>query len=111
MKKLIEAIFRRRELALKNQALKACRDSLAACTEEKKTLLGIKDILTTGEHVQLTQPERKMILSALEHKPFRAAVEDPATKRHIRNIWRGLREKIKSCLDKVQEAETKNGMD
>ena len=92
LKKIIEKIFRRKELA-----------DLKEDVQEKAAQI---KRLTTGDSMHLDQHERRMILSAIEYVPFREAVELPETKAHVRAIWRELREKIKVSIRK-EDDETK----
>ena len=48
--------------------------------------------------VELTLPERRIILNALESPQYKERVRDPATKRFIRIIYNTLREKIKKSI-------------
>lgn len=101
IKNLIEKIFRRKELADSKEALDICKDHLDTCRKKRDLLIEMNTLLTTGDSVQLTQNERKMVLNAIEFKPFREVIEEPRTKRADRDTWKGLREKIKACLDEV----------
>lgn len=106
IKKLIEKIFRRKELA----KYKSSAEILEKEVEEKAEEIGI---LTSGESIRLTQHEKRMVLLAIEEKPFRVQIELPITKAHIRVIYRELREKIKLHLkedpvvDEIREAPEK----
>jgi len=91
-KDLFEKIFRRKELA--------------GLKEEVGHLATILWHLTTGDSMNLDQHERRMILSAVEHVPFREAIELPVTKAFVRKVWRGLREKIQLSIKK-EDDETK----
>jgi len=102
---VIEKIFRRKELV----KYKTSAALLEKEVEEKEDLI---KRLTTGNSVALDQPERRMILSAIEYVPFREAVELPETKAHIRNVWRRTREKIQLSIKKedrepIEDDETK----
>jgi len=48
--------------------------------------------------VALTSFEKQMILSALDWPQYKAKVQDPKTKFFIREIYRGLKEKIKGSI-------------
>ena len=53
---------------------------------------------TAGDSVCLTSFERQMILMAIDYKPYRDMISLPQTKRFVRDVWRGLREKIKASI-------------
>jgi hypothetical protein len=86
LKDLIEKIFRRQELA-----------DLKKEVKEKAAKI---DLLLSGDLMYLDQHEKRMILAAIELPPFRARVELPATKAHVRIVWRDLREKLKMYIKK-----------
>ena len=48
--------------------------------------------------IELTLPERRIILDALEFPRYKEKVQDPATKRFIRIIYNTLRKKIKESI-------------
>lgn len=91
-KDLIEKIFKRKELA-----------DLKEDVQEKKAQI---KRLITGDSMHLDQHERRMIKTAIEFPAFRARVELPETKAHVRIVWRDLREKIKMSIKK-EDDETK----
>lgn len=43
----------------------------------------------------LSRDEKLLILMALEHEPFREEMSEPVTPRVVRDMWRGLRDKLK----------------
>lgn len=51
--------------------------------------------------VELTLPERRIILDALEAPGYKEKVQAPATKRFIRIIFNTLRRKIKESIKEV----------
>jgi len=48
--------------------------------------------------IELTLPERRIILNALEFSQYKARVQEPETKRFIRIIYNTLRRKIKETI-------------
>ena len=54
--------------------------------------------LCTGESVQLTTSERRMVLDAIEDPHYKGRIELPQTKKGIRIIRNDLREKIRASL-------------
>lgn len=56
------------------------------------------NLLTEGDSIYLDQKERMMLLSALEHIPFKEAVEIPETKHSIRQVYRRVREKLQILI-------------
>lgn len=48
--------------------------------------------------VALIWREKRMILDALEMPHYRVVIETPATPRIVRDVYRGLREKIKESI-------------
>jgi len=97
LKKLIEAVFRRQELA--------------DLKKEVETKNGLIKLLTSGYTIHLTQYETQMILWAIEFKPLRELIELPKTKAAVRIIWRDLREKIKQHLKEVYKEDQKTEKD
>jgi len=95
LKKLIEKIFRRKELA-----------DLKEDVQEKAAQI---KRLITGDSMHLDQHERRMILRAIELPPFRKLIEAPNTKAYVRIIFRRLREKLKLSI-KAEDDETKGGL-
>lgn len=89
LKKIIEKIFRRAELA-----------DLKEDVQEKKAQI---KRLITGETMHLDQHERRMILKAIEAPTFKALIEAPETKAYVRVIFRRLREKLKLSIRKEDE--------
>lgn len=89
-KDLWEKIFRRKELRESKLDASFLRDRVK--------------LLTSGDSVALDQHERRLILQALEFKPFAADVQTPATRFYIRGVWRGIREKIKLSIKKEDQA-------
>ena len=51
-------------------------------------------MLYSGDAVRLTHPETGMILNALKADQFKEKIELPATKAHVRIIYRELKEKL-----------------
>ena len=92
LKKIIEKIFRRKELA-----------DLKEDVQEKKAQI---KRLITGETMHLDQHERRMILKAIEAPTFKAMIEAPKTKHYVRIVFRKLREKLKLSI-KAEDDETK----
>jgi hypothetical protein len=45
--------------------------------------------------VDLTSDERRLILVAITHPIFKAAIQEPATPRQVRLVYRSLLEKMK----------------
>lgn len=80
-KEFFEKIFKRKELRESKLDASFLRDRVK--------------LLTSGDSVALDQHERRLILLALEFKPFAAEIQMPATKFYIRGLWRRIREKIK----------------
>ena len=81
---LIERIFRRKRLAY----LEA----------QNKLLMDMNELLVTGESVQLTLNERKLLLEALEDPYFKERVEVPQTKKFIRIVRNNVREKLRASI-------------
>ena len=92
LKKIIEKIFRRKELA-----------DLKEDVQEKEAQI---KRLITGETMHLDQHERRMILKAIETPTFEAIIEAPETKAYVRIVFRKLREKLKMSI-KAEDDETK----
>ena len=93
---LFEKIFRRKEL----------RETKTELWKSKSEVLSLEDrvkLLTSGNSINLDQHERRMVLSAIEHTPFRKDIEAPVTRAYIRTVWRGLREKIKLSIKKERK--------
>jgi len=103
---LIEKIFKRKEL----QKFKTQADLLEKEVEEKESIIKGQAsqirILKSGETMQITQLERRMILKAIQFPAFKGWIEDPVTKAIDRIVWRGLRDKIKLHI-KQEDNETK----
>jgi len=83
--KLIDWIFRKRN---RRRYLEA----------QSHLLTEMNHRLCTGESVQLTVNERKLIQEAIEDPHFKERVELPQTKKGIRIIRNDLREKIRASL-------------
>lgn len=66
----------------------------AICEELTKT----NNLLISGSSVNLTLNEKKLILGALEHKPYQDMIRTPATRYIIREVWRSLQEKLKRSI-------------
>lgn len=104
----IEKIFRRKELL-------KYKTSAGLLEKERDILEGTNKFLTTGGSVSLTREEKGMLINALEHDPFKAIIELPATKAQTRITWRDLRKKLKlHFINKVddeikEDDETKAG--
>jgi len=93
---LVEKIFRRKELRESKLDASFLRDRVK--------------LLTSGDSVALDQHERRLILQALEFKPFAMEIHTPATRFYIRGVWRRIREKIKLSIKKEdQVAKEVNG--
>lgn len=89
--RLIESVTHRKELKEKADRI----DEL----ELERDALKLKvELLTSGESVQLTQPERRMVLEAIESPVYNEYVQTPATQRRVRDTWRSLREKIRESI-------------
>ena len=56
------------------------------------------NLLTSGNSVNLTPNEKKLILGALERRPYQDMIREPATRYIIREVWRSLREKLKISI-------------
>ena len=89
LKKIIEKIFRRKELA-----------DLKEDVQERKAQI---KRLTTGETMHLDQHERRMILKAIDAPGYKTLIEEPSTKAYVRIVRKGLREKIKLSIKKEDE--------
>lgn len=92
MKKIIEKIFKRKEMT-------ALRNLVFNQAEQIRQL-------TTGETMHLDQHERRMILRALKTSSFKAIIEAPETKAYVRIAFRGLQEKLKQSI-KAENDETR----
>jgi len=44
--------------------------------------------------IELDSLERRMLLDALTHPPYKDKIEHPATKRFIRDVWKALKQKL-----------------
>lgn len=97
MKKIIEKIFKRKELA-----------DLKKDVQEKERLI---TLATSGYVVHLAQHERRMILKAIQAPTFRELIEAPATKAYARTVYRSLREKIKLSIWKEDHETPKASQD
>ncbi len=89
LKKIIEKIFKRKELA-------DLKEDVAKKRGKIKFLL-------CGETMHLDQHERRMILRAIELPPFREMIEAPKTKHYVRVVFKGLREKLKQSIKKEDD--------
>jgi hypothetical protein len=74
------------------------RKRLRYLEAKNKLLMDMNELLTTGDSVQLTINERKLIKDAIEDPHFKERVETPQTKRFIRIVRNNLREKIRASL-------------
>lgn len=61
-------------------------------------LTAMNELLTSGASVKLTTYERNMILMAIEYPPYRGMIQSPQTERVKRDVWRGLRQKIRESI-------------
>lgn len=87
--------FRLLKAFRKIRRLERDRDEFKSKCEK---LTRLNDNLTSGASVQLTSYERQLILMAMEYPPHRDMIQSPQTKKFIRDVWRGLREKIKASI-------------
>lgn len=83
--------------------LRAERDSLLGQTsrllEEIDRLEKELDKYKGGNlKIELTKPERHILLNALESPQYKARITDPKTKRFIRIIYNTLRKKIQDSI-------------
>lgn len=74
------------------------RKRLRYLEAQNHLLTEMNELLITGDSVQLTTNERRMVLNAIEDPHFKDRVELPQTKKGIRIIRNDLREKIRASL-------------
>jgi len=60
-----------------------------------------------GIQIELTSDERQMLLDALMHPTYIEKVQDPATERFIREIYKKLKAKL-IFDERVQEKNSRN---
>lgn len=78
---------------------KSKRQQIAELTLARDLLLEMNQRLTTGESIQLTIEERRIILLALERpRKYDDLIEQPPKKRIFRELRDRIREKIKLSL-------------
>lgn len=101
-----EWIFKRKELLKFKTQANLLEGEVEILEQARKELTEKVMLLTNGQAVNLTQPERGMILAAIKSPPFKNWIELPQTKAHVRATWRSLKEKITiSIVEEVDLAE------
>ena len=102
-----EKIFKRKELL-------KYKTSAALLEQERDILEGTNRFLTTGNSMNLTQLERRMILNAIESEVWWAGYHLPPYKAHPRIMRKEIRGKFKLSIkkeDEVQEDDETKGAD
>lgn len=93
--RLIESINHKKELKQK-------ADRIDELELERDALRLKAELLTSGESIKLTQPERRMALEAISNPLYVEYIQTPRTERQVRDCWRSLREKIKESIKREQ---------
>lgn len=103
---LIEKIFKRKELLKFKTSADLLEKEVGKLEKAEKEMSETICLLTSGQTMNLTQNERRMILWALDLQYFKDIIQLPQTKAHFRITYRELREQItRSLVKEVDLAE------
>ena len=79
------------------------REKIALEREEGRLRSWLRKYEGRPQPVRLTQPEKSIVLDALQAGTYRSRIEAPATKKYIRNVDHNARLKIKKSMEDYRE--------